>query len=342
MSRGLSDNNEIGQETVNNLIWLAASFVLPLVSPNFYHTASRRKLRYSALFFAILMFSVSTLTILSISFNLNRTQEELIQAYDQNSIPVIIIENGITVVQGDEPVVFIDGEGALFAADTKGTIKEIDKEKYITGILLTKRDLHILNNTDYQIIPLTEIHEAFGTDQILIDKSWIMDTMGSVISIIVIFFSGAVLLWNFPGRIIYLLLLSGLIYNWLDNSENKPNFKVVFSMGLYASLPSIFFSHLFGLIGFQPALLQSILLVTFWGIGIYISNKESEAEPSKINYWLGFLGYPMIIINSLYVIYLWPGSDRIILWLSIGSIVLITILDNYLDSKTKRENISGS
>ncbi len=323
------DNNGCGHQ----LTWIGASFVLPLASPGFYQQAARRPTRWALAFYTLLISIITLLTILGNSRDLYAAQRQLLTLAAENGFPVITIQDGQTSATGTQPFTILDEETALFVIDTTGQLTEIDQDKYISGVLLTTDELHILNLFEYRKLDLDELHTMLGQNPIVLDQTWFEEALAGLTSIFFVLFTIVLLIWNFVFRSIYMLMLAWMIYTTtlIFNRTSAIHFKKTLAMGLYASLPAMVFYYLFTLIGIYTPFLQSFLLLAFWGVALYLSERdpnEAAEMPQITKIWLVPLGVPMLLALALNVVYHWSEASTPLSLLTVATIGLIAYLDS--------------
>jgi len=314
---------------LEELAWLLAGAVLPLASLAFYRKASQRRVAAALLFFLLFTSTISLLTTVGVGVAMSGVMDGIQRAYEEGAVPEIVIENGITRVDAPQPFILLNqqqqSESVLVAIDTTGQIQEIDRTRYSQGFLLTRTELHILNNGEYQVAPLRDIHVMLERDPILINAGPVSQAWAWISIIIVIATLIFLIVWHFFVRLMFLAMISLLVWGFVSLIRPNTGFGPVIISGLYASVPAIYLSHLFSRSGFSFLGLQILFLIVFWSIGLIASLAGgtflSRERPLRL--WTALLGLPMLV---LYIVDLFlqfePPYGPVALW----GVTLVTIL----------------
>lgn len=310
------------------IAWFLSGAVLPLASLSYYRAATRRPVAIALLFLLLFTSSIAVLSTLELAVSMTSVLADIRTAYEDGTLPAIIIENGIARVDAAEPVVLLDepqqGGRILVAIDTTGQIQEIDRGRFTQGFLLTRTELHMLNNGEYQAVPLRDLHTAFERDPIIINaetvsQAWAWITVTLVISALIFLIA-----WHFFVRLMFVAALGLLVWGLVSLMRPNAGFGPVIISGIYACVPAIYLSHVFGRSGASFPGLQTLLLIVFWGIGLAAGLGSdpflSKERPARL--WTALLGVPMLVVFILDLFLQFPEpAGAIALW----TVTLLTI-----------------
>ena len=245
--------------------WFLSGFVLPCFSLDFYKKAVHKRLIIAVGFYVLFGFALTLLSTIIIGREL-RSVDQLIQlAYLRGDIPEIVIENGTASVDAPQPVILIDEDGTLFAIDTTGEIKDIDRTRYYQGMLLTKETLELLNKGEYQEIQLSELHDIFEQNPIYIDANAVTNLWQKVASILLSFSFAGLFIWNVILRFMFLTFLAIIVWGTASIFRFKTDYGPVLTLGIFALVPATYLNYLLGIIGIRFFFLKTLLLLIIWG-----------------------------------------------------------------------------
>jgi hypothetical protein len=278
---------ELPQERFEDkLIWFLKGFIYPLWNRPYYKKATQKRMWPALLFllgFAILQTGIASTTA---AINLARFGRDIDTAYQSGEIPEIRIENGIAVVSGTGSYQ-IENNRQFIGIDTTGEIREIDTSRFSEGILLTRTELHLVNEDGYQVLPLSDLNNTLGNPITLdgpsISRLWSGVALFVNIAVIV----GGFLFYSF-GRFIYLVLLGLLVWAAVSLSRKKVDFAPILITGIYANVPATYILFTLRKIGATFFGLRAIVLLIIWGLVIsYVLNEEPipvdpESRPGTI------------------------------------------------------------
>lgn len=277
---GQADQPEGGKErSAEKLIWLLKGFIYPLWNRPYYKEAAKRGMGLTLvflLFFAILQTIVTTTTVAS---SLSRLSTEIKQAYESGKIPDIRIENGIASTSGSGKYLIEDNR-QLVGIDTTGATSAIDTSRFSEGILVTRTEVHLVNQDGYQIISLTDLNQTFGNPIVLDSAS--VTRLWSRIAVFIdlaVFFGGY--LFYSVGRFIYLVVLGLVVWAAVSLSKKGVDFAPVLITGIFANVPTTYLMFLLRIIGFTFFGLRALLLFGIWGIAIAYVLKEPGGQPAS-------------------------------------------------------------
>jgi len=101
---------------------------------------------------------------------MNTVPRNIRDAYEEGRFPEIVIEDGIASVNAEQPYVIENSQGRFSVLDTTGKYQRIDTSRHSQGWLLTRDELHILSNTRYQIMKLSDLQRLLGVNPLVIDQ----------------------------------------------------------------------------------------------------------------------------------------------------------------------------
>lgn len=302
---------------LHELEWLGAGFVLPCTSPTFYRLAVRRRVISAILFFLLFALVITGLTTIRVGKTLLSASEDIQQLFEQGDFPEITIEDGVATVDAAQPLVPFDEEGRVVIIDTTGTYKAIDRSRYHQGFLLTRTSLHILNEGEYQEVPLSELHEIFDTNPIVINADSVTRLWSSLSLILAALTFLGLAIWNMVVWLMYLALL-GLVF-WGVVSLVRPgtDFGPILITGLYAFIPAVYAHYLLGRLGLRFFGLQTILLLLMWTVTLVAAFAERIGGillgGRPLRGWRALIGVPMLLVFALDVIFHW-SKGAFIVW----------------------------
>ncbi|MEJ2411987.1 MAG: DUF1189 family protein [Anaerolineales bacterium] len=277
---GQADLPEEGKEgAADKLIWLLKGFVYPIWNRPYYLEAVMRGMGLTLvflLFFALLQTIVATTTVAS---SLSRFSTEIERAYVSGEIPDIRIENGIASTSGSGKYLIANNR-QLVGVDTTGATPAIDTNQFSEGILLTRTEIHLVNEDGYQVIPLTDLNQTFGNPIVLdsasVTKLW---SRIAVFIDLAVFFGG--FLFYSVGRFIYLVMLGLVVWAAASLSRNGVDFAPVLITGIFANVPTTYLIFLLRNIGFTFFGLRALLLFGIWGIAMAYVLKVPKGQPGS-------------------------------------------------------------
>jgi hypothetical protein len=275
---GQAEQPEGGAErAVDKLIWLLKGFVYPLWNRPFYKEAAKRGMGLTLVFLLIFALLQTIITTTTVASSLSRLSGEIEQAYESGEIPDIRIENGIATSSGTGKYL-IENNRQLVAIDTTGATSTIDTNRFSEGILLTRTEVHLVNEDGYQVILLKDLNQTFGNPIVLdsasVTKLW---SRIAVFIDLAVFFGGY--LFYSVGRFIYLVVLGLVVWAAASLSKKGVDFAPVLITGIFANVPTTYLMFLLRNIGVTFFGLRALLLFGIWGIAIAYVLKEPEEHP---------------------------------------------------------------
>ena len=264
------------QDFRSGVIWIFKGFLYPCWSWEFYKQAISKRTIVAVLFIFLFAFAQSSVATIRVALIMNNVGNEIKLAYESGKFPNIIIEDGFAKVDGNDPYVFSDNRQFL-AIDTTGSILEIDTRAYSQGFLLTETDIHLVDEDGYQILPLTDLHAAFG-NPIVIDKSQVIafwDRAALVIDLVV--FIG-IFIWTSLVRFAFVALLGLIVWGIVSLIRQGTGFSPILITGIYANVLTTYMSYILKQIGFSFWGFNSILLIVIWSIVLRFVFKADNGD----------------------------------------------------------------
>jgi hypothetical protein len=273
LSGGSPDKSEVFSD---KLIWLLKGFVYPLWNRPYYKEAASRGMGIALVFLLLFALLQTIVTATTVATSLSGFGGEIQEAYSSGEIPDIRIANGVASTSGSGKYL-IENNRQLVGIDTTGSTSEIDTSQYSEGVLLTRTDLHLVNEDGYQVFPLTELNQTFG-DPIVLDAASVT-RLWSRIAVFInlsVFFGGY--LFYSVGRFIYLVLLGLIVWAAASLSKKGVDFAPVLITGIFANVPTTYLMFILRKVGFNFFGLRALILFAIWGIAIAFVLKMREGE----------------------------------------------------------------
>ena len=279
-SSPIDDQKEQGTTGfVDQLIWLLKGFVYPVWSRPFYRDAAKKSMGAALVFllaFAALQSLVSTF---SVALNLSQFSSEIEAAYLRGDIPDISIENGLATASGSGQYL-IENNRQIIAVDTTGAIREIDTNRYSEGVLLTRNEIHLVNEDGYQVLQLSELNQAFG-NPIVLNSATVTNLWSRIALIINLVILGGGFLFYSLGRFIFLALLGLLVWGAVSINNKGFDFGKILITGIYANVPTTYLMFIIRKVGGNFFGLRGIILFVIWGIAIAYVLKGERSLPGQ-------------------------------------------------------------
>ncbi|MEK6222273.1 MAG: DUF1189 domain-containing protein, partial [Chloroflexota bacterium] len=226
-----------------------------------------------------------------------------LQTYDRNQFPTIVIEDGLTTVDGQTPIEIFNQERVFIAIDTSGQIQEIDVKQYVQGVLLTQDTLHLLNNGQYQRLSLIDLHEMTESSRIVIDRSWVDEFASYFFALIILVSTGLIFIFNFFLRPFYLGLFAMLLLGITKFFRPNIQYSTVLITGIYAHVPALTIGYLLTLSGVTVPFMQTLLLIAFWSFGLSLILNDPLLEENTVNLQPALIMVPfygLLVIQLFY------------------------------------------
>jgi hypothetical protein len=272
------------------LDWLAG-LVFSTFSPTYYFIAARQSLGPALAFFVLFALIASTLQTIPIAVGMSTVKSEISQQFEDSNFPDITISNGIAEVTGPQPNIFLDEQGLLIAIDTSGEMTRIDRNRYIQGMLLTRTEIHLLNDDGrYQQESLTELQPLLGDPFILNAETapvyWQRITTWAVIGSFI-----TLILWNTFVRIAYILAFGLVLWGIAVLVRKGTGFTPVLITGILALVPALFLRALLSLTGVQFTFLTTLIYLPLWAIFLTTAliPRKIEGKPARAAEYFSFI-----------------------------------------------------
>lgn len=332
---------------ISELGWFFSGVILPIGSLGFYRKASQKSVSIAILFFFIFTSSIACLLTISLAVTMYSVSGGIKEAYANGKIPEIVIENGIAQVEGKQPNILLSGQDAagesvFVAIDTSGEITRIDESLYDTGFLLTRTQLHVLSNGDYQVLPLIDLNRTFEQPRIEINAQTVQRGWQTFLIIFVVFAFVFIWLWHVILRLMIISLIALLIWGMVSIIRPNTGFGPIIISGLYAIVPAIYLSHLLSRSVFTFPGVQTFFLIIFWAVALVasLSNSPFLTTDRPLRLWTALIGLPMLIIFIVDFFRIIPDPYGVIsIWvitmLTIFTIIGIRLFFRYQDNQKK-------
>ncbi|HTP02148.1 MAG TPA: DUF1189 family protein [Anaerolineales bacterium] len=326
----VAEPNSVESGFLYELAWFASGAVLPMGSLSYYRRASRRSVGVAILFFFILTLVITTMTTINVAATMVQVVDKIREGYRQARVPTIVIRSGIAEVDGPQPFIIANqrtSRGAiLIAVDTTGQMTGIDQSRYDQGLLLTKTEMHVLDqNGRYQRVPLSELNSMFQRDPIVIDENTVSNAwVGFSAAAAMLSFIGLVL-WNSVVRLMIVATLALIFWGIGSLIRPKVGFGPFIITGMYALVPAIYIWHLFSRSHASFFGLQTILLLFFWAVGLVgaLAGGRFFAANVLARLWTALIGLPMILVLAIDTLVRIPSQGwAIAVWV----VTLLTML----------------
>jgi len=270
----LSTNND-EQPQSSALFLLLKGFVFTCFSPVYYREVMKRSFGFAVLFLALFALLPAALLIVTISVEL-RTLASIPVFFENNNLHSVTVADGVATVEGRQPI-YRSEEGTFIGIDTTGYITSIDTDRFSQGFLLTKTELHIVNEGDYEVMPLSDIpataEDPFVIDRAIIRAFWILT---SSVMLLVTFVMAY--MWHFGFRLGYLAALGFIVWSastiWVKDSS----YEKVLLAGIFASVPALYLTRLVHLAGAVCAAIDISIMLMVWGAALYLALRPQKPE----------------------------------------------------------------
>ncbi|MBW8009622.1 MAG: DUF1189 domain-containing protein [Chloroflexi bacterium] len=258
------------------LIFTAKGFIFPCGSASFYKTASKKYLISAVVFFLLFAIVITSVSTLQVFVAMSGIGDEIQGTYDRGEFPTIVIEDGIAQVDGPQPLIFEENRN-IFAIDTTGGMKEIDTRSYSQGILLTRTEIHLVNEDGYEVFPLIDLNEGFG-NPIVVDKAQALTLWKTISLWTTILAFLAILIWNSLIRFVYIMLLGLVIWGIVSIKQKGIAFSPILITGIYANVPVIYLRFTLKLVNISFFCLYTILLVAIWVLVLRVVLRNTDVD----------------------------------------------------------------
>ncbi len=284
-----------------------SGFILPLGSFSFYRRAAQKSAGQAILFFFVFTMAASFFASIGMGITMQTVGRDIRQSYEDGTIPVITIRNGVAEVDAPQPLILADIQDpgtprTIIIIDTTGRTRQIDSSQYDQGLLLKERELHLLNeNGEYQVLPLEELNTLFETDTIVINaetatRGW---RLFSILFVIIAFV--ALFAWNSIVRLMFVSVVALVMWGIVSLFRPNTGFGPVLVSGIYSLVPAIYTSHLFSRTGLYVPCLQTLLFLSAWIIALFVTFSPMDffARERPPRMWRAWLGVPFLLVLAV-------------------------------------------
>ena len=262
----------------SSLLWLLKGFVFPCWSLVFYKKVIKKRVIIAVVFFFVFALIQTSVTAIQVAIAINAVGSEISGAYEKGEFPTITIKDGIVSTDGTEPYIF-SSKRDILAIDTTGAIQEIDTRAYSRGLLLTRTELHGVNEDGYQVFPLVDFHESFG-NPIVLDKTQALELWKKASLAINLMATFGVFIWNSLVRFAYIALLGLVLWGIVSIKRQGTGFGIILITGIYANVPTLYSIFVLKKIGASFFSLYTIQLIILWSIVLRVVLKAKEEDPN--------------------------------------------------------------
>jgi hypothetical protein len=272
-------HNASDQGFVPGLIWLLKGFIFPCWSREFYKKASEKRVIVAVVFLFIFAIAQTSVAVIQVAIAINDVGNEIMQAYKKGTIPSIVIKDGLANVDGPQPYIFKDKRQFL-AIDTTGGIREINTSEYSEGMLLTRSELHFVNEDGYRVFQLADLNETFG-NPIVLDEAYVLELWNKAFLAINLVVTIGVLFWNSIVRLAYIVLIGLVVWGIVSIKRQGIGFSPILVTGIYAIVPTTYLMFILKQIGISFFSLYTILLIVIWIFALSFVLKSKAIDPIK-------------------------------------------------------------
>ena len=318
------------------LAWIAAGFVMPCFSPGYYRRGVRRGSGLAIGFFMVFALAVTLVQTLRVGASLASAGRDLQQAFIEGRVPTLTIQGGVAASNPARPFIISDETGQLIVLDTTGAIREIDRTRYVQGMLLTRTELHLLNRGEYQIVPIIQLQQLLKADPIILDAPGVAALWQRLTLWVTGIVLGVMLLANLLIWFIFIAILTGLVRALVGLLGWRGGYGEAISVGLYAVVPAVYIAYLLGLLGFRFIGLQALLQIVVMLV-VFLSGAGEIAQPyaatqSPLAAWRSLIGTPFLAALVLDAASPWPYRS-IVMWALAGVTALALVLVSFIPSE---------
>ncbi len=308
---------------LHELAWLGMGFVLPCASLTFYQQAARRKVIWAVLFFlvfSLVLTGVATIGLAGIMGSL--PADDIRTAFESGQVPTITIQDGVARVDGPQTQVLLDQERMLVAIDMTGTYRELDRTRYDQGMLLTRTELHIMNESgEYQVIPLDELQQAFSANPIVINADTVSRAWEVFAAVFVIAAAAGLAIWNLLVRFAYVALLALVAWGLASLARPGTGYGPVLATGLYSVVPAMYLDYLLGRAGISFCFLQTLILLAIWAVALWAIMGEVERP---LRGWRALVGIPFLLVLAI-DLFLDLSFGAVLVW-AVGLVTMVALV----------------
>lgn len=277
----LPDHSQETPSFLDKLVWLLKGYVYPIWSRPYYRKAAGKSLGTALVFLLAFATFQSIFSTISVAINLNQFGREIESAYLSGDIPDIAIQDGRATASGSGRYLIESGR-QIIGVDTTGVTREIDTDRFSEGFLLTRDELHIINEDGYQVMPLSDLNRAFG-NPIILDAATVTGLWGKIALILALIVLGGTFLFYSIGRFVYLATLGLIVWGGTSITHKGVDFGQVLITGIYANVPTTYLMFILRKASLSFFGLRGMLLIAIWGVATAYILKKDPGEPIPEN-----------------------------------------------------------
>jgi hypothetical protein len=333
-----------GQGWLGELVWLVAGTVLPLTSLSFYKRVVKRPPIMALIFIITFGLVVGLLTSFGVTRGLGSLESDVLQALEENEFPTITIESGIARADVSQPYTVYEDYEVAFIIDTTGQITQLERNGYDQGMLLTATELHVLNlDNDYNITDLDDLNLIFAQDPLVVNAETISDIAGGFASIFSVVAFVALLVWHFIVRVAWVCLLALIVWAIVGTFWQGVKYAEIWILGVYSSIPALYFTYLLSKINLSICGLQTFLLgliMLFVAYAVRPPTEPVEAEPGhEFHIQYAWIGIPLLLVLAYDLVFRLPYQTEILWGTMLATMVTLAVLEYFVqppgDDRTK-------
>lgn len=325
-----SDERQQASPTIGEL-YLAGP-VLPIASPTFYHHAVRRSVFAALVFFVLFGTVVAILQTVRATAEFGEARAAIREAFARGDIPEVIIEDGRATVLAPQPFVAVDDGRSLVVLDTTGeyTGRELYAGGYVSGMILTRDTIYGFDDLGRPSqLSLRELDQFFP-----FRLHFNAALLQGFIDLAQVSVLAGLFVWRAILGPIYLVLLALGVWAVASLFKRSIGFSPVLITGFFAAIPALYGEYLMRRIDADFFLLYTLLLLMVWTVGLV--SAVGTRRPGDIlrgertlRAWRAVIGFPMLIIFALDVVYNW-NNGPVIVWMTAVVTVVALVVVGYL------------
>jgi hypothetical protein len=319
--------------------WIAAGFVMPCFSPDYYRRGVRRGSGLAIGFFMVFALAVTLVQTLRVGASLASAGGDLQRAFVEGRVPTLTIQGGVASSEPARPFIITDESGMLVAIDTTGAMRSIDRTRYAQGVLLTRTEVHLLNNGEYQIVPIIQAQQLLQADPIILDAPGVAALWQRLTMWVTGIVLGVMLLVNLLVWFLYIAILTALVRLLVGVLGWHGGYAEAISVGLYAVVPAVYLAYLLGLLGFSFTGLQSLLQIAIMLV-VFLTGAGQTSQPEAVariplQAWRALLGLPFLAALVLDAASPWPYRAMVMWAMTLITVVVLVIFSLISQEKPK-------
>jgi hypothetical protein len=298
---------------------------MPCFSLNYYRRGVRRGSGLAIGFFMLFALCVTLVQTLRIGASLVSAGQDLQRAYLEGRVPTLVIQAGVATSDPARPFIISEESGTLIAIDTTGAIRNIDRTRSTQGLLLTRGAIQVLNQGEYQTVPLSQVQQLLQMDPIILDAPGVARLWQRLTLWVTGIVLGVMLLANLLLWFIAIAVLTGLVRALVGLLGWRGGYSEAISVGLYAAVPAVYVAYLLGLLGIRftgmQALIQIVVMLIVFLTGAGEASQPDAAAWAPLHAWRSLVGVPFLAALVLDAVTPWPYR-AMVMW----ALTLVTVL----------------